>query len=123
MPKNLILASSSTYRKSLLSRLMLPFEAKSPDIDESKLPDETPDQHVLRLALLKAKAVAASSPNTVVIGSDQVALHAGKVVGKPSDHQAAVAQLQAVSGKSIEHLTSLCVYDSDTGKHKTHVIR
>jgi septum formation protein len=79
----LILASSSVYRKELLSRLQLPFETQVPDIDETPNANETPTTLVERLAIEKAKVIAAHEENALVIGSDQVAVHDGVIVGKP----------------------------------------
>ncbi|HEX8787854.1 MAG TPA: Maf family protein, partial [Telluria sp.] len=90
----LILASSSAYRRELLSRLQLPFEAISPDIDETPHAGETPDATALRLAAEKAAAIAHLHPDALVIGSDQVATLDGDQIGKPGDHARALAQLQ-----------------------------
>jgi septum formation protein len=87
-PVRLILASSSAYRRELLSRLGLPFEAMSPDIDETPLPGEAPEATALRLARRKAAAIAALHPGALVIGSDQVATLDGEQIGKPGDHAA-----------------------------------
>src|SRR5689334_12926602 len=91
----LILASSSAYRRELLGRLQLPFEAIAPDIDETPHPGETPEATALRLARDKAAAVARKHPGALVIGSDQVATLDGAQIGKPGDHARALAQLQA----------------------------
>ena len=81
--QQLVLASSSPFRKELLGRLMMPFDICSPDIDETPFENETPQQLVERLATEKAKAVADQYPKALIIGSDQVALHGNKIVGKP----------------------------------------
>lgn len=107
----LILASSSTYRKQLLSRLRLPFEVLVPDIDETPLPDETPSTTALRLALGKARAVAEREPGCLVIGSDQVAVLDGEQIGKPGSHAAALKQLQKMRGREVVFHTALCVWD------------
>lgn len=122
MSKRLILASSSPYRRALLERLGLPFEVVSPDIDESALLEETPQALVLRLALAKARRVAEAHAGALVIGSDQVAVHDGLIVGKPGTHDKAVAQLRAASGKTITLYTGLAVMDSDTGAYDADVI-
>jgi septum formation protein len=108
----LILASGSTYRRELLSRLLLPFESIAPDIDESALPDESPEQTALRLAEQKAVAIARAHPNSVIIGSDQVATLDGDQIGKPGTHDAALKQLQKMRGKSVIFHTALCVIDN-----------
>lgn len=107
----LVLASSSAYRKELLSRLQLPFDVAVPDIDESPLPGETPSATALRLAREKAAAVAAKMPGRVVIGSDQVATLDDRQIGKPGDHANALAQLQAMRGREVIFHTALCVWD------------
>lgn len=107
----LILASSSRYRREMLSRLGLPFEAISPDIDETPLPGETPAQLSLRLSLLKAQAVCIRHPGAVVIGSDQVATFDGEPIGKPGNFERAREQLQMLSGRTVEFHSALCVHN------------
>jgi septum formation protein len=107
----LILASSSAYRRELLGRLRLPFEAVSPDIDETPHPGETPQATALRLARAKAAAVAADHPGALVIGSDQVATLDGIQIGKPGDHARALAQLQMMRGRRVVFHTALCLWD------------
>jgi septum formation protein len=111
LPPRLILASSSAYRRELLSRLGLPFEAISPDIDETPLPGETPEATALRLARDKAAAIAASHPGALVIGSDQVATLDGEQIGKPGDHARALAQLRKMRGRRVTFHTALCLWD------------
>jgi septum formation protein len=110
-PPRLILASSSSYRAELLSRLRLPFEAIAPDIDESPLPGETPEATALRLARAKASAVAQRAPGSIVIGSDQVATLNGDQIGKPGNHANALAQLQKMRGRRVVFHTALCLWD------------
>jgi septum formation protein len=107
----LILASSSAYRRELLGRLHLPFEAISPDIDETPLPGETPEATALRLARAKAAAIALENPGALVIGSDQVATLDGAQIGKPGDHARALAQLQTMRGRRVVFHTALCLWD------------
>lgn len=107
----LVLASSSAYRRELLSRLRLPFEAMAPDIDESPLPGETPPATALRLARSKARAVAARAPGALVIGSDQVATLDGEQIGKPGSHANALAQLRKMRGREVVFHTALCLWD------------
>jgi septum formation protein len=107
----LVLASSSAYRRELLARLRLPFEAMSPDIDETPLAGETPTDTALRLAREKAAAVAARVPGALVIGSDQVATLDGEQIGKPGKHAAALAQLQKMRGREVVFHTALCLWD------------
>lgn len=115
MPQKLILASTSPYRRELLGRLGLPFELADPQTDESALPDETPETLALRLSEAKAKAVAANYPDALIIGSDQVATVDGKIYGKPGTHERAVEQLKALSGKTVNFFTGLCLYNARTG--------
>lgn len=110
-PVRLILASSSAYRRELLSRLCLPFEAISPDIDETPLGGETPPETALRLARAKAEAIARQHPGALVIGSDQVATLDGLQIGKPGDHARALAQLQLMRGRTVLFHTALCLWD------------
>ncbi|MFT7771950.1 Maf family nucleotide pyrophosphatase [Roseateles sp.] len=105
----LILASTSRYRRELLTRLRLPFEAVAPEVDETALPGETPAALAERLALAKARAVAALRPGAIVIGSDQVADLGGEAVGKPGTHEAAAAQLQRMSGREVVFQTAVAV--------------
>lgn len=106
----LILASSSIYRKELLSRLHLPFDAIAPNIDETALPHETPEARALRLARQKAQAVARLTPGAIVIASDQVATLDNVHIDKPGTHQNALAQLQMMRGKQVIFHSALCVY-------------
>ena len=108
-PPPLILASTSRYRHELLSRLRLPFEALSPEVDEAALPGETPAALALRLALAKAQAVARQRPEAVVIGSDQVADLDGQALGKPGTHERAVQQLRRMRGRKVLFHTAVAV--------------
>lgn len=121
MPQ-LVLASTSPFRKQLLEKLKLEFVTDSPEIDESRLPDETPEQLVARLAEQKAMAVAARQPENLIIGSDQVAVIDGEILGKPGNHDKAVAQLKAASGRRVTFLTGLCLYNSATGDSQVEVV-
>jgi septum formation protein len=112
---SLILGSTSRYRRELLERLRLPFEVHSPDVDETPRDGEAPAALALRLALAKAHAVAAQAPNAVVIGSDQVADLDGTPVGKPGNHERAVAQLRSMRGKSIVFQTAVAVVHRQAG--------
>ena len=105
----LILASTSRYRRELLERLRLPFNVQAPQVDETPLPGEAPAALSERLALAKARAVAVQQPQAWVIGSDQVADLDGSPVGKPGQHDAAVAQLRAMSGRSVVFQTGLAL--------------
>lgn len=111
----LILGSTSRYRRELLERLRLPFTVQAPNVDETPKPGETPAELALRLALAKARAVAAAHPDAVVIGSDQVADVDGHPIGKPGNHAGAVAQLRQMSGRSVVFQTAVAVVRHDTG--------
>ena len=117
-PVTLVLASTSPYRRELLSRLGLPFSVASPDTDESPRPGEAAETLALRLAEAKAHAVAPAYPQALIIGSDQVAIANGKIYGKPGTHERAVAQLQELSGQSVNFYTALCLYDSRNGSRQ-----
>lgn len=119
---HLILGSSSPFRKMLLERLMVPFETANPDIDESAKDGETPVELVERLAIEKAQAVATQYPDSLIIGSDQVALHGNEVVGKPHTHERAVEQLRSASGKKITLYTGLALVNATTGNIQSEVI-
>ena len=116
MPTQLILASTSRYRKTLLEKLGLPFECAAPEVDESPLPGESAEALVARLALAKASAIADQFDQGLIIGSDQVCVCDGRILGKPGTVEKAVAQLMAARGRSITFYTGLCVLDVASGK-------
>jgi len=118
MQRTLILGSSSPFRKELLQRLRLDYQTLSPDIDETRLTDESAIQMVKRLSLEKAKAIAVLVPDALIIGSDQCAVLKGNILGKPGNHENAVQQLQASSGQQVQFLTGLCLYDSQTEEYQ-----
>ncbi|WP_248797000.1 Maf family protein [Pseudomonas sp. MWU13-2105] len=111
----LLLASSSAYRRELLTRLRLPFSCASPDIDESQRPDEAAGELVKRLAEEKARALATRYPAHLIIGSDQVAVLDGRILGKPHGFEKAREQLLAASGRRVSFLTGLALLNSQTG--------
>jgi len=115
----LILGSTSRYRKELLTRLRIPFETASPDVDETPHSNESPKDLALRLALAKARAVALKYPEAVVIGSDQVADLEGIPLGKPGNHANAILQLQRMRGKTVIFQTALSVVCIATGYERT----
>ena len=116
MPR-LVLASSSRWRRQLLDRLGLPYTWASPDIDETPRPGESPEVLVHRLALAKASRVAADHPDHLIIGSDQVALFEGEILGKPGDAATARANLRRFSGQRVRFLTGLALVDTHTSRH------
>jgi MAF protein len=116
----ILLASSSPYRRGLLDRFLVEFEAVSPDIDESNAGGLEPPELARHLARAKAEAVSANSRNALIIGADQLAALDGQVLGKPGSHQKAVEQLLAASGKSVTFLTAVCMLDPVTRKRYEH---
>jgi septum formation protein len=115
VPRPLILASTSRYRRELLERLRLPFDVMSPAVDEAALAGELPESTARRLALDKARAVGAKVPHAVVIGSDQVAELDGAAIGKPHTHERATAQLRAMRGREVVFHTAISVVCIETG--------
>ncbi|HEX7914203.1 Maf family protein [Rudaea sp.] len=109
---DLVLASTSAYRRELLARLGVPFRQQSPQVDEAALPGEAPAVLAARLATAKASAVAATNPNALVIGSDQVADCAGSILGKPGDLARARQQLRASSANRVVFHTAICLIDT-----------
>lgn len=118
----LILASSSPWRRELLERLAIPFDTVAPEIDETPKAGETPQQLVERLSIEKARAVASEQPDALVIGSDQVAVHGNKIVGKPHTHDNAVQQLREASGKNITLYTGLALINGRSGHIQSEVV-
>jgi septum formation protein len=112
--RQLILGSTSPYRRELMQRLRIPFDVVAPEVDETPLPFETPRDLACRLALAKAQAVAALHPKAVVISSDQVADLAGEPLGKPGSHARATLQLQRMSGKTVIFQTAVAVVCAQT---------
>lgn len=121
-PRRLVLASTSRYRQDLLARLGLPFEVAAPHADERPLSGETPADTALRLAATKAQSVRALHRDALIIGSDQVATSAGKLLGKPGDHATASRQLRSLSGKSADFYTALALLDAMNGSVQIEVV-
>lgn len=110
----LVLASTSPYRQQILAKLTLPFITATPDCDETPLPNESPQDLVARLAITKAESCTLSK-DSLVIGSDQVCVIDGKIVGKPLTRDNAIAQLTRQSGKSITFYTGLALHNTVSG--------
>ena len=110
--RQLVLASTSPFRRQLLERLGVPFATFAPQIDESRQPGETAQQLVRRLAEAKARAAASAFPDALIIGSDQVAVCGGDILGKPGTHDNACRQLARLAGQRVSFLTGLCLFDS-----------
>ena len=119
MPQ-LVLASTSPYRRALLERLGLPFEVAAPKCDETPLPDEAPQDTAARLAILKAKSL--TYPGALVIGSDQVACSRGQRIDKPGNHATAMRQLRTLSGQSADFHTAVALLDARTGDVQSKVV-
>ena len=115
----LVLASTSRYRRELLSRLEIPFDILSPNVDETPLPGESPSATALRLSVLKAQAAAATHPDALIIGSDQVLMLDNEQLGKPGNFDNAFAQLRKMQGKAMVFHTALTLLNSSTGHAQT----
>lgn len=120
--RRLVLASTSQYRKRLLERLGVAFDVAAPDIDETALPGEAPAATACRLADAKARAVATRYREALVIGSDQVANADGVAISKPGNHAAAVAQLRALSGRTIVFHTAVALVDSASQRGQLRLV-
>jgi len=120
--QKLVLASTSPYRRALLERLRLDFDTFAPDLDESTLAGESPMELVSRLSEAKARAAAGAFPDHLIIGSDQVAVLDERIIGKPADHAAAVEQLRHASGRCVEFLTGLCLYNSASDRVQLGIV-
>jgi septum formation protein len=121
-PRQLVLASSSASRKALLGRLGLPFDARSPDIDETPLAGEPPADTAARLSVLKAAAVEAAFRGALIIGSDQVASCSGRRYDKPGNHENAARQLRELSGQTVQFDTAVTLLDSGSGRRESAVV-
>jgi len=118
----LILASSSIYRRELLTRLCIPFTVESPDVDETPLPQESPAQTALRLAQAKARKVGQRHQNALIIGCDQVAVLDGLQLGKPLIHDVAMNQLRMMQGRTVVFHSAICIYNSQTSNLQTAIV-
>ena len=121
MQRPVILGSTSVYRRELLDRLRIAFTVERPEVDETPRPEESPADLARRLALAKALAVAQRFPQAVVIGSDQVADLHGVPLGKPGNHDRAVAQLQRMRGQTVVFQTAVSVVCLATGFSETAI--
>ena len=118
----LVLASASQARKSVLIKLKIPFEMFAPSIDESAVSGETPTQLVERLSLAKARNVSQRYPSHLIIGSDQIAVVAGQMVGKPQNREDAIGQLTAASGETVTLFTGIALLNSESGNTQLDVL-
>jgi MAF protein len=121
LPVPLILASTSPFRRELLARLNLTFQTCKPDVDESPQKGETAMQLVERLSIAKARDARNHYDSGLVIGSDQVCVIQDDILGKPGNHENAVRQLQHASGKTVQFLTGICLYDIDNDRQQSLV--
>ena len=118
----LVLASTSPFRAELLLRLALPFDTFAPDIDETPEPGESPEAMVRRLTAAKADAARPHYPAHLVIASDQCAVCDGKIIGKPGNHENAVAQLSSFAGKEVRFLTGVALLNTETGNLQLDIV-
>ena len=118
----IVLASASRYRRELLGRLGLAFESVAPEVDEAEIPGESTSETALRLAVLKARAIASRFPGALVIGSDQVASCDGVRIGKPGNHANAMKQLEFMSGKTALFETALVMLDTARDEVRSRVV-
>ncbi len=118
----MILASTSQYRRELLARLQLPFEAVAPNVDEASVNGESGKQCAMRLARLKARAPAPDYPDALIIGSDQVAECDGQRLDKPGNRKRAIDQLTWTSGKQAVFSTAVTLFNAATRREQTRVI-
>jgi len=122
MDKNLILASSSQYRRELLTHLQIPFTCISPDVDETPLSGELPQQTALRLAQVKARKVGDAHTEALIIGCDQVATLDNQQLGKPLTHDNATRQLRLMRGREVTFHSALCLYNAATNSMQAEVV-
>jgi len=121
-PAKLVLASTSRYRRELLSRLNIPFEVTDPAVDEAPLAGEASQALALRLACLKAQSVRHAWPDALIVGSDQVAVVNETILGKPGNFDRAAAQLKLMRGKPVHFHTALCVLNARTSREQTALV-
>jgi 7-methyl-GTP pyrophosphatase len=121
-PRRLVLASSSRYRQALLERLGLRFESASPGVEEQSSPGESPAGLALRLAQMKARAVQATYPDALIVGSDQAVSCEGELLGKPGDHATALRQLRRLSGKAADFHTAVSLLDARNRQIDSRVV-
>ncbi|MEE3286859.1 MAG: nucleoside triphosphate pyrophosphatase [Pseudomonadota bacterium] len=122
LKQHLVLASSSPFRRRLLEQLNLPFRVIPADIDESRKGLEDPETLVTRLSVMKARSVAESQPNSLLIGSDQVAVHGRQILGKPKDRDEAVSQLSSASSSTVRLYTGVALFNSRTRALQVKVV-
>ena len=117
----IVLASTSSYRKELLQRMGIDFKTVAPDVDESSLPGESPENLVKRLAEAKARVIGKTC-EALIIGSDQVAVSGDEILGKPGSHENALVQLRKLSGKLVTFQTGLCLLNSTSNEMQVDTV-
>ncbi len=122
MNNNLILASSSPFRRELLTRLQVPFSWLSPDVDETPLANELPQETALRLAQVKARKIGESHADALIIGCDQVATIDNQQLGKPLTHENATRQLRLMRGREVVFHSALCLYNAASKNMQAEVV-
>lgn len=122
MNRNLILASSSPFRRELLTHLQIPFSCISPDVDETPLPNELPQETALRLAQVKARKIGEYHTDALIIGCDQVATLDNQQLGKPLTHENATRQLRLMRGREVIFHSALCLYNAATQHIQAEVV-
>lgn len=122
MNQHLILASSSPFRRELLTHLQIPFSWLSPDVDETPLPNELPQETALRLAQVKARKIGESHADALIIGCDQVATLDNQQLGKPLTHENATKQLRLMRGREVIFHSALCLYNTVTQSMQAEVV-
>lgn len=120
--QQLVLASTSRYRRALLERFGVAFSVADPEVAEERRPGETPENMAGRLAEAKALVVASRFPDSLIVGSDQVAVSDGKILEKPLTHENAARQLRNLSGREAAFHTAVCVHNSRTGATRVRVV-
>ena len=121
-PPQLVLASTSPYRRELLERLQVPFVTAAPAVDETPMDREEPQALAMRLAIAKAQAVQHAWPDALIIGSDQVAVVGEKLLNKPGNHANALAQLRLMRGKAVRFYTAVCVIAARSARQHTALV-
>ncbi len=121
-PAELVLASTSPYRRELLERLKIPFKIAAPEVDEAPLVGEKPPALALRLACRKAEAVRHAWPDALIIGSDQVAVVGNTIIGKPGDFTNAASQLKRMRGERVRFHTAVCLLNSRSALQQTALV-
>jgi len=116
IPERLVLASASPRRRQLFSLLEVPFVAVAADVDEEIEEGESPQEMVCRLSLAKARAVALSYPEDVIVAADTIVVLDGDVLGKPADEAEAVAMLRRLRGREHTVLSGVTVYHPASGR-------